>query len=57
MHPFDTDSILEPDLSAVLEWVRLVTRQIRGTFVSSIDIKPQGNQWRVEVTLSYYEER
>ncbi len=50
-------SILEPDLSAVLEWVRLVTEQIRGTFVSSIDITPQGNQWRIVVTLSYYEER
>jgi len=50
-------TITEPDLSAVLEWVRLVTEQIPGTFVSNIEVKPQGNQWRVEATLSYYEER
>ncbi|MEQ8770159.1 MAG: hypothetical protein RIB60_06585 [Phycisphaerales bacterium] len=50
-------SLTDPDLEAVLEWIRLVTRQIPGTFVSNIDVRPQGNQWRVEVTLSYYEEQ
>lgn len=50
-------TLTEPDLSTVLEWIRLVTMQIPGTFVSNIEVKPQGSQWRVEVTLSYYEER
>lgn len=48
-------ALTEPDLAPVVEWVRLILSEIPGTFVTSIEIRPQGNNWRVQVTISYYE--
>ncbi|GJM19397.1 MAG: hypothetical protein DHS20C14_16100 [Phycisphaeraceae bacterium] len=47
-------TVTDPDLSTVLAWIRMVTDEIPGTFVSDLDIRPQTTGWRVEVTFSRY---
>lgn len=48
-------TITTPSLQIPLEWIRLCMERIPGTFVSGLKVRPQGNQWQVEVVFARYE--
>ncbi|MEZ6317275.1 MAG: hypothetical protein R3B49_00785 [Phycisphaerales bacterium] len=48
-------SVTDPSLDALLAWVRLAVERIPGTFPQTIELRPAGNRWRLDVTFARYE--
>lgn len=48
-------SVTDASLDALLGWVRLAGERIPGTFAQTIELRPAGSRWRLDVTFARYE--
>lgn len=47
--------VRDESLEAVLRWIDQATRQVQGLEVFSLNVKPEGQNWHVKVTFSWWE--